>query len=149
VRSTSDVQLATTLTILATVDQRPWPCSLSVPSLPASGPRAPPAERGPSLKSIYRVSLTADLCEGNNIISLKRIISPQPVAGSQKEKKNPGALGNCPVCPLVKTALQFPLHPSCMSGIKYFYAQGEVTSQSLWSRYDRHFVGITRSNASR
>jgi len=25
--------------------------------------------------------------------------------------------------------------------------QGEVTSQSLWSRYDRHFVGITRHNA--
>ena len=24
--------------------------------------------------------------------------------------------------------------------------QGEVTSQSLWSRYDRHIVGITRSN---
>jgi len=27
--------------------------------------------------------------------------------------------------------------------------QGEVTSQSLWSRYDRHFVGITRHNAFR
>jgi len=27
------------------------------------------------------------------------------------------------------------------------YTQGEVTSQSLWSRYDRHFVGITRHNA--
>ena len=26
------------------------------------------------------------------------------------------------------------------------YIQGEVTSQSLWSRYDRHFVGITRHN---
>ena len=24
------------------------------------------------------------------------------------------------------------------------YTEGEVTSQSLWSRYDRHFVGITR-----
>jgi len=24
------------------------------------------------------------------------------------------------------------------------YTQGEVTSQNLWSRYDRHFVGITR-----
>ena len=27
------------------------------------------------------------------------------------------------------------------------YTQGEVTSRSLWSRYDRHFVGITRYNA--
>ena len=27
------------------------------------------------------------------------------------------------------------------------YTQGEVTSQSLWSRYDRHFVGITPRNA--
>ena len=24
---------------------------------------------------------------------------------------------------------------------------GEVTSQNLWSRYERHFVGITRYNA--
>ena len=32
-----------------------------VPSLPALGPWAPPAERGPSLESIYRVSLTVDL----------------------------------------------------------------------------------------
>jgi len=76
----------------------------SVASLPALGPWAPPAERGPSLESIYRVSLTVDLCEGNKTISLKKFISPQPVGGPQKEK-NPGALGSCPVCPLVKTAL--------------------------------------------
>ena len=61
----------------------------------------PPAERGPSLESIYRVSLTVDLCEGNKIISLKKFISPQPVGGPSK-RKNPGALGTCP---LVKTAL--------------------------------------------
>jgi len=38
----------------------------SVASLPALGPWAPPAEWGPSLESIYRVSLrpTVDLCEG-------------------------------------------------------------------------------------
>ena len=36
-----------------------------VPSLPALGLWAPPpAERGPSQESIYRVSLTVDLCEG-------------------------------------------------------------------------------------
>jgi len=28
------------------------------------------------------------------------------------------------------------------------YTQGEVASQNLWSRYDRHFVGITRYSAS-
>jgi len=39
----------------------------------------PPAKRGPSLESIYRVSLTVDLCEGNKIISFKKFISPQPV----------------------------------------------------------------------
>ena len=38
--------------------------SCPVPSLPALWPLAPPAERGPSLESIYRVSLTVDLCEG-------------------------------------------------------------------------------------
>ena len=27
------------------------------------------------------------------------------------------------------------------------YAWSEMTSQSLWSRYDRHFVGITQHNA--
>ena len=31
--------------------------------------------------------------------------------------------------------------------IRLLYTQGEVTSQSPWSRYDRHFVGITRHNA--
>jgi len=33
---------------------------------------------------------------------------------------------------------------------KYYriYTWGEVTSQSLCSRYDRHFVGITRYNSS-
>ena len=64
----------------------------------------PPADRGPSLESIYWVSLTVDLCEGNKILSFKKFISPQPVGGLQKEK-NPGALGTCPVCPLVKTGL--------------------------------------------
>jgi len=76
----------------------------SVASLLALGPWAPPAERDLSLESIYRVSLTVDLCEGNKIISLKKYISPQPVGAPQKEK-NPGALGTCPVCPLVKTAI--------------------------------------------
>jgi len=27
------------------------------------------------------------------------------------------------------------------------YTLGEVTSQSLWSRYDRHFVGIAQRHA--
>jgi len=38
--------------------------AMAVPSLAALGPWAPPAERGPLLESIYRVSLTVDLCEG-------------------------------------------------------------------------------------
>ena len=78
----------------------------AVAFLPALGPWAPPAKRGPSLESIYRVSLTVDLCEGNKIISFKKFTSPQPVGAPQKEKKS-GALGTCPVCPLVKTALDW------------------------------------------
>ena len=35
---------------------------------------------------------------------------------------------------------------SCVAGFVR-YTQGEVTSQSLWSRHDRHFVGKTRHNA--
>ena len=29
------------------------------------------------------------------------------------------------------------------------FTQGEMTSQRLWSRYDRHSVGLTRCNAFR
>ena len=75
-----------------------------VASFPALGAWAPPAERVPSLESTYRVSL----CEGNKIISFKKFISPQPIGGPSKRKKNPGALGTCSVCPLVKTALHQP-----------------------------------------
>ena len=70
-----------------------------VASLPALRPRAPPAERGPSLESIYRVSLTVDLCEGNKIISLKKFISPQPVGGPSKRKKS-GGPGHVPCVPI-------------------------------------------------
>jgi len=99
----------------------------SVASLPALGPWAPPAERGPSLESIYRVSLTVDLCQGNKIISFKQFILPLPVGGPSKRKKNPGALGTCPVCPLVKTAL--PRLP-CF-GQRSLYAQDIVTVMRL------------------
>jgi len=54
---------------------------VTVASLPALWPWAPPAERSPSLESIYRVSLTVDLCEGNEIISFTKFITPQPVGG--------------------------------------------------------------------
>jgi len=73
----------------------------AVAPLPALGPWAPPSGTGPSLESIYRVSLTVDLCEGNNIISLFH----HSQLGPLKKKKNPVALGTCPVCPLVKKAL--------------------------------------------
>jgi len=65
-----------------------------------------PSRTGPSLESIYRVSLTVDLCEGNKIISFKKIFHHSQL-GPLKEKKNPGAL--CPVCPLVKMALVRPI----------------------------------------
>ena len=37
---------------------------------------------------------------------------------------------------------------SCSEVDRHESTYGEVTSQSLWSRYERHFVGITRHNAS-
>ena len=70
----------------------------AVASLPALRPWAtpPPAERGPSPESIYRVSLTVDLCEGNKIVSFKKFISPQPVGAPQKEKiRGPGHVPTC------------------------------------------------------
>ena len=39
------------------------------------------------------------------------------------------------------------VHLRLMTSANAANTQGEVTSQSLWSRYDRHFVGITRYNA--
>jgi len=52
-----------------------------VASLPALGPWAPPAERGPLLESIYRVSVTVGVCKGNKIFGFTKFISPQPVGG--------------------------------------------------------------------
>ena len=76
--------------------QTPWFCP-PVASLPASGPWAPPAERGPLLESIYRVSLTVGVCKGNKIFSFTKFISPQPVGGPSKRKKIQGPLGTCPL----------------------------------------------------
>ena len=46
----------------------------------------PPIRTGPgSLESIYRVSLTVDLCEGNEIISFKKIL--HQLGAPQKDKK--------------------------------------------------------------
>jgi len=41
---------------------------------------------GPSLESIYRVSLTVDLYEGNKIISLKNLFHHSQLGAPQKEK---------------------------------------------------------------
>ena len=77
----------------------------AVASLPALGPWAPPAEWGPSLESIYRVFLTVDLCEGNQIISFKKLFYHSQLGAPQLKKKKNRALGTYPVCPLIKTAL--------------------------------------------
>jgi len=41
----------------------------------------------------------------NNLSNFCASVSTRPLGGPQTEK-NPGALGTCPVCPLVKTALE-------------------------------------------
>jgi len=41
-------------------------------------------------------------------------------------------------------AVIFRSVPRAAARTPWSNAQGEVTSESLWSRYDRHFVGITR-----
>jgi len=77
-----------------------------VASLPALGLWAPPSRapppqpsRGPSLESVYRVSLTADLCEGNKIISFKNLFHHSQLGARQKEKKygGPGHVPSVPV----------------------------------------------------
>ena len=67
-------------------------------ALLALGPWAPPAERGPSLESIYRVSLAVDLCEGNKIISLKKLFHHSQL-GPLKKKKS-GGPGHVPSVPI-------------------------------------------------
>jgi len=73
----------------AAADEKPHSKRLftvrSVASLPALGPWAPPSRTGPSLKSIYRVSLTVDLCEGNKIISFFKFTTAS--WGSLKKKE--------------------------------------------------------------
>ena len=64
-----------------------------------TGALGTPAEWGPSLESIHRISLKVDLCEGNKIISFKEFISPEPVGGRQKEKKISGGPGHVPSVP--------------------------------------------------
>jgi len=73
---------------------------IAVASLPSLGPWAPPAERGPSLESIYRVSLTVDLCEGNEIISFKKIYFTTASWGPLKNKKKSGGPGHVPSVPI-------------------------------------------------
>jgi len=51
------------------------------------------------------------------------------------------ALEMCTICILLNLSLAFSL--------KFIYTQGEVTSHTPWSRYDCHFVSITRFNALR
>ena len=70
-------------------------CCTPVASLPALGPWAPPAERGPSLESIYRVSLTADLCEGDKIISLKIYFTTANWGLLRKKIHGPWARAQC------------------------------------------------------
>ena len=60
---------------------------------------SPSAERGPSLESIYRVSLTVDLCNGNKTISCKNFTLQHSVGASQKEKKSWGS-GHVPSVPI-------------------------------------------------
>ena len=64
-----------------------------------TGALGTPAERGPSLESIYRVSRTVDLCEGNKIISFNKFISPQSVGGPSERKKSWGP-GHVPSVPI-------------------------------------------------
>ena len=57
-----------------------------------------PAERVPSLESIYRVSLTVDLCEVNKIISFKNLFHHSQLGAPQREKT--GAPGHVPSVPI-------------------------------------------------
>jgi len=71
----------------------------AVASLPALRPWAPPAEWGPLLESIYRVSLTVDLCKGNKIISfLKKYLTTASWGPLKKKKvRGPGHVPSVPI----------------------------------------------------
>ena len=42
--------------------------------------------------------------------------------------------------------LEMTVTPMVPAVFLFSYTSGEVTSQNLWPRYDRHFVGIARHN---
>ena len=58
-----------------------------------------PAERGPSLESIYRVSLTVGLCEGNKTISCENLFHHSQL-GLLRKKKKSGGSGHVPSVPI-------------------------------------------------
>jgi len=83
--------------------------AVAVPSLPALGPWEPPAERGPSLESIYRVSLTVYFSTAS--------------WGPLKKKKNPG--------PWARAQCAYWLRRPCLIGQK---VQQESMAVSATSR---------------
>ena len=78
------------------------PARAAIASLPALVPWAPPSRTGPLARK-YLPGFPYSW-SGNKIISLKKFYFTTASWGPPKRKK-PGALGTCPVCPLVKTAL--------------------------------------------
>ena len=76
---------------------------------PALGPWAlppPRAERGPSLESIYRVSLTVDLCEGQGR-KLAAFFAPLSATVPAQHKNSPLP----PVCFVLQRQLTIHTHP--------------------------------------
>ena len=78
----------------------------------------------------------------NKIISLKKLFHHSQL-GALKKKKNPGALGTCPVCPLIKTALnqsvyvvrnyRFWFCDSRLGGVNYIkWAKETITPPNSW-----------------
>jgi len=56
-------------------------------------------------RSILLVFVRSCSSINNKIISLNKNLFHHSQLGVPQKEKNPGALGTCPVCPLVKTAL--------------------------------------------
>ena len=68
--------------------------------------------------------------------------------GAPQKEKNPGALGTCPVCPLVKTALTRALHDVTSAGVCQSTMQ--TAFLSVWLDYCNSILyGTSSSNLNK
>jgi len=108
-------------------------------TIPASDGRS---DRQIHCDSKYRASIAS---RGKNWMSKPPFLRLLPVAVAPSSSSGVAICYMLPV--LWITSCSSIIAQAKETQTECVHIMGEVTSQSLWSRYDRHFVGQTRHNA--